>query len=1085
MSNNVYTPNNATTASQPGHTGANVATTGRYSRNTHQGHAYQPPKTKTPVSAYGQSQDRPPSVSASRAQPTTSRGLPSPALAAGYPAQRASAAYNQPQHAAHPAQTQYNHTSQTSSTSARNAALSAAAHYNDYNKRQLHNPDATRSTVSSESSNYEDTQGSASTPQASSNNVAEPFNQGAITVDPSAVYDPWPEYQRKQEAMQAQKAAEDRKAEEARMEEERKEEERRRQEEEEITRQATASKSNQKARNPEPVSHGDASTEVAPTAESMEAEIRALMAKMREFNSKDPAMLARIWEEERRAKAPKSPTIATAPVPAPAPAQAVPANALRTANQRRKVSAAKEVPAAVLAKPATPIVTQHPPRPTAPHARKPKRASGNTIWPADKRMTLATAAANHLNKENPLSPMQPSQFLAMLDSNPSYIELCEQLESIGLKVDRAAFAKELLHAVPDVNGASRAKTTNGPSKGVVGESVPVAPPAVMRREIGTPATPVAPYSAAVPSPALAYPDSRDSHTPSAPTPAPVAEMISIHKPELKRPANKEEAARKRDFSDLIDLTQADDADDDLEPLPKRPRSTFNFTPTGYDASDHMDLDDTPLTSNFPIPARAAPQPVVHQTAAPPPPPPALLQAPLVEPIKPRSALRRNSYDIKTIARDVLLACGRHPEARQLNQHLEALRSTLGWSVQMDSDLSTLKWDIIDPGEPPQGYFKDSVQGLAEDADDEDDDEGDGDGRRAQGSLHSSTGTGHFRTQAPPPLAEAVNPFKRRGRPRSSFGPDQTTTPSTPKRSPSTMSASASAPLSDGVGYTAFKVTQYDANGNVVPKKRGRPVGWRKAIHGSSQTQAITVNPNQDDNTGSRPLEFKPTQPSTLRNGNPGSNEPIRIDSRSPSAPNQNRYYQSFKCRWEGCKAELHNLDTLKKHVNKVHRSAINKHGFIECHWADCASERPKPMAFTTIALWQSHLEHAHFSPLSWEMGDGPASGVSDATDSEAYLSDAHGRRVTPKLTPRPEYLERSRVNTPVDTSDPARPRGRGRPKDELDKEAREVQQRMVALKKRIGGPGMDRGGATLVNEKRRMGFLDNNDIDEELVDAED
>lgn len=73
----------------------------------------------------------------------------------------------------------------------------------------------------------------------------------------------------------------------------------------------------------------------------------------------------------------------------------------------------------------------------------------------------------------------------------------------------------------------------------------------------------------------------------------------------------------------------------------------------------------------------------------------------------------------------------------------------------------------------------------------------------------------------------------------------------------------------------------------------------------------------------------------------------------------------------------------------------------------------------------------------------------------------------------------------MDTSDPARPRGRGRPKDELDKEAREVQQRMVALKKRIGGPGMDRGGATLVNEKRRMGFLDNNDIDEELVDAED
>jgi hypothetical protein len=32
---------------------------------------------------------------------------------------------------------------------------------------------------------------------------------------------------------------------------------------------------------------------------------------------------------------------------------------------------------------------------------------------------------------------------------------------------------------------------------------------------------------------------------------------------------------------------------------------------------------------------------------------------------------------------------------------------------------------------------------------------------------------------------------------------------------------------------------------------------------------------------------------------------------------------------------------------------------------------------------------------------------------------------------------------------------------------------------------MDRGGATLVNEKRRRGFIENGDVDEELVDAKD
>jgi hypothetical protein len=44
---------------------------------------------------------------------------------------------------------------------------------------------------------------------------------------------------------------------------------------------------------------------------------------------------------------------------------------------------------------------------------------------------------------------------------------------------------------------------------------------------------------------------------------------------------------------------------------------------------------------------------------------------------------------------------------------------------------------------------------------------------------------------------------------------------------------------------------------------------------------------------------------------------------------------------------------------------------------------------------------------------------------------------------------------------------------------------MMGQRKRIGGPGMDRGGATLVNKKRRRGFIENDDVDEELVDAED
>ena len=53
----------------------------------------------------------------------------------------------------------------------------------------------------------------------------------------------------------------------------------------------------------------------------------------------------------------------------------------------------------------------------------------------------------------------------------------------------------------------------------------------------------------------------------------------------------------------------------------------------------------------------------------------------------------------------------------------------------------------------------------------------------------------------------------------------------------------------------------------------------------------------------------------------------------------------------------------------------------------------------------------------------------------------------------------------------------------MPQSAMDVQQHLVVQKKRLGGPGMDRGGATLVNEKRRRGLKDNDGIGEELVDV--
>ena len=876
----------------------------------------------------------------------------------------------------------------------------ASQQYTDYDRRQLASVDASRTSQSAappSSYNYGSTPtvpppGPIAPPPSS---VAETYTgQGSITVDPMAVYDPWPEYQRKQEAIRAQKAVEDaaraeeeRIAEEARKAEEaKKEEERKRQEA-----LVAASQPKQKAKKAQKQQNSAEATSAAPEetagpGDALESEIRAMMAKMRELNSKDPALLARIWEEERRAKAsPKSPTVqksTTQPAMA-APAQPVQANTPQAANQRKK-AAPKEALSTNIAKPATPVPT------TAAAVRSQAAASsarqgGNTIWPPEKKTQLASAAATYLNTQNPSNHVDPARVLSMLDGNPSYIDLCQQLENMGLKLDRAAFAKNLLTAVPDVNSSTR-KAAPQP----VPVQRPQVPAAIMKKEIATPA-------AASPglTPAAASPANRSSYPPfpnnasPADTPAPVAEMIPI-KPELKPPANKEEAARKRNLSELVDLTLLDE-EEDMGPPPKKLNvdAMYSYGSPHPHLDDDMIVDSEPV-NNFPIaniPSRTVPEPTPQ--AAPPIDRDIRYRA-IVEPLDRKKALRRNNYNPATIARDVLLACGRHPSERQLNQHLDVLRSNLP-QIGFDSDLSTIKWDVLDPGNPPPSYFKDSVQALTEDADDEDDSEDED--REARPRAHSNAIGGESGAQARvQALPEAINPFKqkKRGRPARHSLPNNTT-PATPKRSPSSanMSASAPRPSAASVGYHAFRsATEYGPDGQPLPKKRGRPVGWRKAIHGSASAQA---RPAANGYTG--PLnKHQPSQPSSLRNVRTGGDEPIRIDSRSPSVAHRVPRYQSYKCKWQNCTAELHNLETLRKHVFKVHRKETLRNT-LECLWGDCGKEvtnfdpntnmrieKHTPHAFDLESNWKSHIQQHHFEPLSWELGDGPASGLSGNED---------------------------------------------------------------------------------------------------------
>ncbi|KAJ5488513.1 hypothetical protein N7539_003403 [Penicillium diatomitis] len=68
---------------------------------------------------------------------------------------------------------------------------------------------------------------------------------------------------------------------------------------------------------------------------------------------------------------------------------------------------------------------------------------------------------------------------------------------------------------------------------------------------------------------------------------------------------------------------------------------------------------------------------------------------IVEPMNVTDVLVKDAYDPKTIARDILIAAGRHPQEKSLNHHLEPLRRRFK-AVDGNSDLTTFRWDLVDP-----------------------------------------------------------------------------------------------------------------------------------------------------------------------------------------------------------------------------------------------------------------------------------------------------------------------------------------------------------------------------------------------------
>jgi len=912
------------------------------------------------------------------------------------------------------------------------------------------------------------------------------------------------------------------------------------------------------------------STNARPETE-LEKQMREMFKKMREFNTMNPDMLSRLWQEERDAhlaaeatpeKAaepaqPQQPPISTSkaqPKPKKAAGDAVKRSGSKKKKDKDQPDTTKDI--AVETPVSQPSVSQQnhiPPQASPQQAQAP--APGNastskgTIWPADKKASLATAAAEILVASNPGKIVSAKDISTMLDQNPSYVELCEQLQSKGFIVDRLKFAKALLSAVPDINRPTPKQSSNHASAGSSHVAPSGAPTANMQATnaslvknaearlmqgeaiVGTPklkashkrktATP-AQASPSVTTPATAEGtsgaidlegfDALKSFVEKGPTSNAAASTGKArpksngkHRPSIQ-PAplpTKEGQARKRTFADLVDLTALSSEDEEIASTQQAKRQEVELEapiPPIDDDDEPVQLPTPPNTvENVPaIPVVRGPRPVldnqpaamrpavyvtqlaqphvatvatVSQSSSAPvarltqtqlPSQRPVVQQPVLpnsQPVLPRNhqgsvrmvqpldrykAIRRSSYNPKTIARDVLLACGRHPDMRHLNAHLEILKQVFK-EIDNNADLGTFRWDIADPGGPAPGSGAEVPKAdLYNDADDEGDSDDDsvvggGGGQRvAVRQTISADGTTQFEvigSQNPVRSKSAAAKFP--GRPRRADGIRQAAN-NTPRQ--------AARPVPGGVtpsgsGYAALRAQlgpQLDENGQPI-KKKGRPVGWRKWM--------MKDGGNYGSAPASGPIGTKKTP--------------------KPTSPEPE--YQVYKCEWKDCGAELHNLATLRKHLYKLHGKPDTALQY-KCMWSDCGKviEEVNGRMTTRITRpsfwfedgWKQHVGKAHLEPIAWRLGDGPTSGVSEPSEaelSEAYLSDAQGRHVTP------------RVVIPVQQASAPHP-----PRSSAHEKALEVERQAIKRKRDIG-VGIDKGGASLATDKRRQGFIDNDD----------
>ncbi|KAL8971171.1 MAG: hypothetical protein Q9183_001177 [Haloplaca sp. 2 TL-2023] len=791
-------------------------------------------------------------------------------------------------------------------------------------------------------------------------------------------------------------------------------------------------------------------------------------------------------------------------------------------------------------------------------------SKGRTNWPEHKKWDLAvTAKATLLGypiNANRAHNITPEQILGFLNENPSYEELCRMIESRGFILERSHFARSLLQAIPDKDPRAPPKQQDHDT--IASQS---SPKNVRQQTKG------AGFGMLVQNPSI---DNQLYRPPTAQmTPLQsLTEGTSQTEEKSAVPLTKQEMARKRNIAEIVDLSQL--SDDDMPPPPSSKTPRLDGSPQLPPASQRDQSFRQPHTTHrppnafnlpgrppymygppqYPSPAPFTPVPSASSRPIPQSRPygrPSSIQSPapsstglssqqrdlvnredIVRPLDKQNEKKRKKYNPKTIVRDVLIASARHPTMMPLNYHLEGLRKVFK-HVNDFSDLSTFRWDLVDPGEPiipvpapapaPAPTAVPVVHSLEEenDADDEDPSQSSHPGPRAtqttldidsSGTAHvvSSTRPSHH-TRNPPKL---LGPQRKRmpSDSRIHSGTDSFVAVNDPGMTP--LSTSRDVTIQPGsASTTSITDTPTIRRRGRPPKNNSREVADHpstvspSSITETSPTSTIrrrgrppgakNKHPRQSSGTTDMPTRTRtdttPARPSGLRHtvsstdgvvvvvpspspsvGASGPGRRSKNTGSPKSSQQKSPIFRVYKCKWKGCPAELHNLETLKKHVFK--HSEHYHDDPLPCLWKGCGKKLngneedsdeediDQPLEFGTKEIWAKHMERRHIIDDAWRLGDGP-NNRSDS-DMSDYVSDSAKRQVTPIISGKgpPDPLPLGSGSKSAKVYHKAHGNTTEQGKAEAFMAASEERRRGF-------GPGIDRTGATFVT-KRKQALLD-------------